>query len=279
MANLSSKTGFTPVQTSVALTLSGTTSVQDFAAYDAQELTGFVQVLGSTNYRTSVKVMVVKNGAGTYEVASVDLAGDNYSSAPLVSFAMSGSILRATLPSITGATSAKIQYQLNAPALGGQFPLTVSASQVQGRTSGTVSSGYIGEKITWVTAPGNQNLTTSASFSDWTNNTITLSAGTWLVFANLSTGAQIISGNARVEMQITNSSNTVVENQNKEISWGNTTATATTYSGVIPFSFITSTNTALSLKVRVKATLTGTTALTVYNQPGFYSEFFAVRIA
>lgn len=148
MANLSSKTGFTPVQTQIALTVSttvtSTTSVQDFAAYNAQELTGFIEVLGSTKYRTAVKVMVVKNGADAYEVASVDIAGDNYSSAPLVSFSMSGTTLRATLPAITGATSAKIQYQLNAPALGGQFPLTVDGSNVTAASAtaqGTVTTG------------------------------------------------------------------------------------------------------------------------------------------
>lgn len=132
MANLSSKTGFTPVQTQVSIpTLNTATNVQDFAAYEAQELTGFVYVDATADLRCSVKVMVVKNGAGTYEVAAVDLAGDNYASAPLVSFSMSGSVLRATLPAgIPGFTSAYIKYQLNAPALGGQFPLTVDSTSI-----------------------------------------------------------------------------------------------------------------------------------------------------
>lgn len=153
MANLSSKTGFSPIQTQVNFSaVNSATSVQDFAAYDAQELQGFVYVnttsTGALTLRASVKVMVVKNGAGTYEVASVDISGDNVAGNPIVSFSMSGSVLRATLSSsITGTWgSGYIRYQLSAPYLGGNYPLSVSASQVLGSVTGTApAAGYIGE--------------------------------------------------------------------------------------------------------------------------------------
>ena len=162
MANLSAKTGFTPVQTRVTLANNATTSVQEFAAYDGQELTGFVFIDATTDYRATVKIQVVKNGAGTYEVAAADIAGDDNGGSPIVSFSMSGSVLRATLVSYAGFVSAYIQYNLNAPALGANFPLTVDGSNVtlatptvQGAykagqapglvTGAAIGSGFIGE--------------------------------------------------------------------------------------------------------------------------------------
>jgi len=130
MANLSAKTGFTPVQTRVTLANNATTSVQEFAAYDGQELTGFVFIDATIDYRATVNIQVVKNGAGTYEVAAADIAGDDNGGSPIVSFSMSGSVLRATLVSYAGFVSAYIQYNLNAPALGANFPLTVDSSNV-----------------------------------------------------------------------------------------------------------------------------------------------------
>lgn len=130
MANLSAKTGFTPVQTRVTLANNATTSVQEFAAYDGQELTGFVFIDATTDYRATVNIQVVKNGAGVYEVAAADIAGDDIGGNPIVSFSMSGSVLRATLVSYAGFVSAFIQYNLNAPVLGANFPLTVDSSNV-----------------------------------------------------------------------------------------------------------------------------------------------------
>ena len=167
MANLSSKTGsiVTPVLAQVSLTLAGTSSVQDFSAYLSQELWGYVTVSGSTNYRAWVKLVVNKNGAGTYEVASSDIAGDDYSGAPIVSFSMSGSILQATLPSISGATSANINYQLTAPYLGASYPLSVDGSQI---VSGTVSASNLptaGAAAAGIVSTGAQTIAGDKTFS------------------------------------------------------------------------------------------------------------------
>jgi hypothetical protein len=196
MANLSTKTGLTPVQTRVTFSaLNAATTVQNFAAYDAQELTGFVYVTTTTQtLRASVKVMVVKNGAGTYEVASADVAGDQASSGatavPIVSFSMSGTNLQATLSSaITGTYTSGagyIQYSLNAPALGGRFPLTVNAAQVQGNVSGAVTTGYIGEKVESIGSNAiNQTgaLSSSLVFNTAGAPSLVVSAGTWLIQA------------------------------------------------------------------------------------------------
>jgi hypothetical protein len=114
----------------VTLSNNTATNVQDFAAYDGQELTGFVYIDATSDYRAIVQVSVLKIGAGTYEVAVEDVSGDLFSGSPIVSFSMSGSILQATLPNITGYVTAYIQYNLNAPQLGGAFPLTIDSSVV-----------------------------------------------------------------------------------------------------------------------------------------------------
>jgi len=144
MALLSSKTGFTPSQSKLYITsLVTPTSVQDFAAYQAQEIIGFVYIQTSTStFQTAVRLVVNKSGAGTYEVASLDLAGDTVSGSPLITFAMSGSMLQLTpAASISGTlTTAYIQFQINAPVLGGTFPLSLDATSV---VSGVFDEGRI----------------------------------------------------------------------------------------------------------------------------------------
>jgi hypothetical protein len=128
------------VQTQISLANNATTSVQDMSAYDAQEVMGFVYVDATADLRAYFTVTVVKNGAGTYEIAGADVAGDQSgtgaSAIAPVSFSMSGSTLQATLPNITGFASAFLRYQLSAPYLGGNYPLSVDASQL---VSGTVA--------------------------------------------------------------------------------------------------------------------------------------------
>jgi hypothetical protein len=149
------------------------------SAYDAQEVTGFVYVDASSDLRCSFTVMVVKNGAGTWEVASVDLAGDNLSGAPFVTFSMSGSILRVTLANIPAVfASAYIRYQLSAPYLGGNYPLSVSASQVLGNSAGVAPSvGYIGYQVRSAVAAASAITLTTNVNTDVTS--IVLTPGVW----------------------------------------------------------------------------------------------------
>jgi hypothetical protein len=140
MANLSSRTGLTPVQTTIALANDATTTIQNFGAYDAQELIGYVSVDADTDYRAAVRVTVVKNGAGTYEVAASDVAGDDISGSPIVTFAMSGSNLQATLPNFTGFVSASIKYHLVSPVTNANYPLSIDGGQI---LSGTVAAARL----------------------------------------------------------------------------------------------------------------------------------------
>lgn len=149
MANLSQRTGTTPVNTRIGLANNAASNVQNFNGYDSQELIGHVFIDGTTDYRAAVRIVVVKNGAGVYEVAATDIAGDDISGSPIVSFSMSGSILQATLPNITGFSSAYIDYHLVSPKLNATYPLSVDAGQV---VSGTIGSARL--PIADETAPG-----------------------------------------------------------------------------------------------------------------------------
>jgi len=283
MANLSSKTGTitTPVQTQISLSNNATTSVQDMSAYDSQEVTGFVYVDATADLRCSFKVTVVKNGAGTYEVASVDQAGDNYSGSPLLTFSMSSSTLRVTLPNVTGFASAYMRYQLSAPYLGGNYPLSVSASQVLGNAAGTAAAaGYIGEKITWASAPATAAIGTSVA--DWTNASLPLTAGTWLVVANITADAYTAAtaGTYAVStVSITDSSNTVVQNQEKSIGALTPANGNQRNLGVLSFSFVANLNGSTTYKIRAVRASTAGNAGNLYNEASYRSEFFAIRIA
>jgi hypothetical protein len=184
MANLSSKTGFTPTTTRVSLANNTATTVQNMSAYDGQILTGFVYVDATTDYRAVVIVQVVKNGAGTYEVAAADISGDDISGSPIVTFSMSGTNLVATLPNFTGFASAYIQYKLDAPALGQTFPLTVETKNILGGTNGLLAgAGYIGEikysSSSTINESNGQNITGSY---------IQLTKGNWIVSAFATVG-------------------------------------------------------------------------------------------
>jgi len=121
-------------------------NIQNFSTYDAVELIGYVFVDGSSaDYRASVKLSIVKNGAGSYEVAASDIAGDDYSGSPIVSFSMSGSLLQATLDSalVSGESPSEsyIRYALSAPAVGGQDNISIDSSKL----IGTIDSGVLPE--------------------------------------------------------------------------------------------------------------------------------------
>ena len=111
-------------------------------------------------------------------------------------------IIQATLPSITGFSTASLNYALNAPAVGTSFPLTVQASAVQGRVDGaSPSAGYIGEYKT----SGQQNVAITGAGAAVAS--ISLTPGEWLVNAQMCvdvTGA--FGGNAYTIMAISSSS-------------------------------------------------------------------------
>jgi hypothetical protein len=129
-------------QASIPLEQSAYSGVQDFSKFDAAELSGYVEAEGSSSFRASVKLSIVKNGAGTYEVAASDIAGDDVSGAPLVSFQMTGSLLEAKIDDgVASFSSAVIKFALISPP-NSAGSLSIDASSV---VSGTIDSARLPE--------------------------------------------------------------------------------------------------------------------------------------
>ncbi len=159
----------------------------------------------------------------------------------------------------------------------------VPAQGLDGRTDGGApTAGKIGEKITWASAPSSYAVTTSEA--DWTNASITLTAGTWLIFANLNyalvTGAT--AGNdVDLYVKITDSSNTLLQNLFKDLRCKTVANVVNAAAGCVSFNAVQVVPPGgATYKVRAyRVDNNGTNSATLYYVNSAYSEFFAVRIA
>jgi hypothetical protein len=139
---------------------------------------------------------------------------------------MSGSVLRATLVSYAGFVSAYIQYNLNAPALGANFPLTIDGSNVtlatptvQGAykagqapglaTGAAIGAGFIGELKENIRNVLTPNVTSgqvwsidsgNVTYNDNNEVGIILTAGVWAIqgIAHFSPGTSTVMSFASV---------------------------------------------------------------------------------
>ena len=156
-------------------------------------------------------------------------------------------------------------------------------ASILGDTSGNaVPAGYVGEKITWASAPSTQSVTTS--YADWTNASITLTAGVWLVQANINcivTSGTTAGNDGELQIRITDSSNNVLQNLEKILRVKTPANAETINAGCLNFSGIFNYSTSSNvLKIRIRMNnVNGTNSGTVYNAGTVYSEFFAIRIA
>jgi len=165
--------GATNARTNISLANNATTTVQNVSAYEAGELSGWVSISATTPLRFYVAAQFSRNGAANNYNISYQVSGDTVPTGFLVSVTAAG-LIQVTLPAITGFGSASITYGLDVAAIGTGLPLSVSARNVIGDTSGTaVPAGYVGEILT----------------QTWTGLTITISPGTTVcTFSNLSVG-------------------------------------------------------------------------------------------
>lgn len=154
---------------------------------------------------------------------------------------------------------------------------------ILGKTDGSaVAAGYVGEKITWATPPTDFSLPAGV-MTDWNNAYITLTKGTWLIIANIAavytTGtSQGYYGNSVAE--ITDSSNTVIQNMIKGLGHQTSAAYAVFVSGYLPFSFVEVVTTATKIyKIRGYTDSSGNGNGQLLNSGYGHSEFFGLRIA
>ena len=106
-----------------------TTTVQNVAAYEAGELSGWIAISATTPLKFYVTAQFSKNGAGTNYNISYQTSGDT----PPVGFLLqvtSAGLIQAVLPSITGFGSASITYGLDVAAIGTSYPLSVPSSGI-----------------------------------------------------------------------------------------------------------------------------------------------------
>jgi hypothetical protein len=150
-------------------------------------------------------------------------------------------------------------------------------------SSGAPAWVAIGEKITWSSAPSSQSITTAET--DWTNASIAMSAGTWLIVANLSVSVFTASGQgagayAAARLKITDTANNVIDYKSFVGSSAATTSAEAEFTGTVGFSMVKTFTESTTYKIRVLNDRTGGgNSGSLRNQNGLSSEFFAVRLA
>jgi len=300
--------GGTNARTQLNLTSNGTTSIFNAASpslYHAGELTGWV-ILG-TSQKFYFQAPFAQNAAGTNWNISPSYVGETPPAGFSITMNSSG-VVQVTCPTFSG--TGVINYALNAPAVGATFPLAVDAGSITtgtvasarlpvvvpgtsagvvaaaglpGNTTGnTIATGYVGEKVTWTTPPSNQTINTT--IADWTNASITLSAGVWLVQANVCLKCETGATSGAVTnalVFITDSSNTTVQNQEKLFGTRTNATAIARNEGSLSFSFLVNlSSVSTTYKIRVRKDDSGALGTaSIYNQSTLYSEFFAIRIA
>jgi len=177
--------GATNVRTQISLANNATTTVQSVSAYEAGELSGWVAIAATTSLKFFVAAKFAKNGAGTDYNISYQTTGD----VPPVGFQItvtSAGLIQCVMPNVTGFASASINYGLNVAAVGATLPLSISARNVIGDTTGTaVPAGYIGETISAISYNANDTGLAAGTWVHAGSDTITLTTGTWLLYGTV----------------------------------------------------------------------------------------------
>jgi hypothetical protein len=248
--------GSSNARTQISLANNATTTVQNIAAYDAGELTGWVSITATTPLRFYVAAQFSKNGAANNYNVSYQVSGDTPPAGFVVTATAAG-LLQVTLPSITGFASASINFALNAPSVGTSFPLSISARSVIGDISGTaVPAGYVGElpAISSVTAiaPG-----ASGAYKSVTS--ITVNKGIYLVFAKLDfeLSATGITGLSAIGGGISTQTNALDTNQQRVL-MGTSVATNADLTVSPRYFSVSSDNTSFYLVSRIDYSSLGT---------------------
>lgn len=196
-------------RTTISLANNATTTVQNVSAYAAGELSGWITIAATTPLQFYVQAQFAKNGAASDYNIAYQTTGDT----PPVGFSLtvtSGGLVQAVLPSITGYTSASINYALNAPAVGTSFPLSVQASSVLGQTTGTApAAGYIGEVLSQTRLRSAGTALTTATEKDVTATALTLTPGVWRIWGSFGLDTGFTTTYTQVECAISKTPTTI----------------------------------------------------------------------
>jgi len=150
----------------------------------------------------------------------------------------------------------------------------------QGGDGTAIPAGMVGEKITWASAPSSYAVT--GSEADWTNATITLPVGNWEIKANIQVEVVTAASSDAAQdltVKITDSSNTVLNNQTKLTKCKTVAAVSNTIVCCSSFATTVSIVSPTTYKIRAsRADTGGAGSATLFYQSGLYSEFYAIRI-
>ena len=178
--------GAANARTQITLANNATTTVQDVSLYDAGSIEGWVYIDAPTDVRFYVKAPFSKYGAAANYYISPSYVGDT----PTVGYSMTitaAGLIQITLPSIASFTSAVINFALNAPAVGTNFPLNLDSANLTNSgitgltgtaatTAVTSGSGKVGEQKLATS-------TTSVTTGGIGVNSLSITPGLWLVNA------------------------------------------------------------------------------------------------
>lgn len=116
-------------RTTVNLNNNSINTIQNASAWISGELTGWVTIAATTPLRFFVRAPFAKNGASTDYNISPSYVGDTVP-VGFTTTITSGGLIQMTLPSITGYTSASVNFSVDAPAVGATFPLQISSNNI-----------------------------------------------------------------------------------------------------------------------------------------------------
>jgi hypothetical protein len=271
--------GGTNLYTTISLANNATTSIYTIScdAGSGGWISGTIKLDASTDYAIPFLCFFSRQLDGTtYHVAAefgADIPAGLY-------FTNSGSSVQIFVPDVT-LSSGSVTYCVQAAASGTTLPVSVSASSVLGSTTGSApAAGVIGETKTWATPPStNLSLSTEA---DWTNATITVTAGVWLIIASVQVGytTGAVAGNmGSTVVRLTNSANTVIDNQSAQVTAKTSAAAVTEVRSTVTLCTTVSVSSSTEYKLRVyRVNGVGTGTGAVYNDDTAYSTFKAIRI-
>lgn len=251
--------------------------VQNVSLYDAGELAGWVYIDATTDLRFYVQAQFVRGGDNNYDI-SYQVSGDTPPAGFLMSITNAG-VIQITMPSVTGFSSASINYALNAPAVGTNFPLSVdSASLVNSGITGVTGSNATSSaasgsaKIGECLVVTNQNVMFAFNANEWTNvtnGTLNLTAGIWDVYVQSTFGGTITTAGLIAISQFSGNTTTDhVEGDNVLSYWA---AGATQASGSIRYRAVVTSGT-LPIYFKIRNATSQVAAVLRY-------RFQAIRIA
>ena len=187
--------GSANARTQIGLANNATTNVQSVSSYDAGELTGWVIINNSVSANTKrfyVSAPFAKYGGAANYYISPSFMGD----IPPIGFSMtvtSAGMIQITMPNVSGFTSAVINYALNAPAVGTNFPLSIDGSLIAGGIINTAVLPVASGTQAGIVNTGAQTFAGVKTFSSTIVGSITGNAGT-VTNGVYTSGNQTISG-------------------------------------------------------------------------------------